>query len=104
MTTALLTTKWGPRFYAVLQMALLAGCAATSYYNPNVSQVQAEHDLAQCQYEARVATTGAYSGNTRRGTSGAAGQGVAEGVAQVMDRSDLEHACLTARGYRVVTQ
>jgi hypothetical protein len=88
------------RVATVLALAALAGCAGPTLYDkPGGTQAQFDRDLAQCRYEAQLATSGYSSGNTRRGASGAAGQGVAEGIWQTSDRNDLEDSCLIGRGY-----
>jgi outer membrane lipoprotein SlyB len=87
---------------ALIAVALvaLAGCANRAYYNPDVTQAQADRDLAQCHYEARRAVTSYGTGGSSYTTiSGAAGQGVAEGIGQATDIREIEHACLKARGY-----
>jgi hypothetical protein len=84
------------RIFAVVA---LTGCANTQYYNPNVSDAEAQRDLAQCQYEAKLATSNYSTGSTRAGMSGAAGQGFAEGIGQSLEQRDLVRSCLTARGY-----
>lgn len=88
-----------PRFFLVFVIATLAGCAAPLHYvKPGITQTQADRDLAQCRYEA--ARDGNYnSGSTRRGISGAAGQGFAEGVEQAIRQGELMQLCMTARGY-----
>jgi hypothetical protein len=55
--------------------------------------------MAQCRYEASVATSGSGSGDTRAGAYSAAGQGVAEGISQFLDQRGLVHQCMLARGY-----
>jgi outer membrane lipoprotein SlyB len=84
----------------IIAVLALAGCANTQYYNPDVSDAEAKRDLAQCQYEAKLATSNYSTGSTRASMSGAAGQGFAEGIGQSLEQRDLVRSCLTARGYR----
>lgn len=84
----------------IIALTALAGCTAGRYVNPGVSDAQAQRDSAQCKYEAKLATVAYGTGSTRYGVSGAAGQGVAEGIAQASDQRDLWISCMEARGYQ----
>lgn len=66
----------------VLLLLLLSGCGAGGYAKPGVTQEEFERDLAQCEYEAELATAGIRSGLEQ---------------GQVFNR--LVVKCMFARGY-----
>ena len=79
------------RIIAVMGMGLsLAGCGASAanWNKPGTSLARTERDIAECKYEAQLATP------QSRGDPIAAG--LSDGLRQV----DLRNQCLQIRGYR----
>jgi hypothetical protein len=84
---------------AAFLTVVVAGCAPLTWDRPGTTEAEFNRDFDQCDYEARLATAGYGTSETRRGASSAAGQGVGDAVGQALDRHDLTRACLRARGY-----
>lgn len=79
------------RIIAIVGMTLaLAGCGASSanWNKPGASTARTEADIAQCKYEAQLATP-----QSR-------GDPIATGIADGMREVSLRNQCLEIRGYR----
>lgn len=88
------------RFMLIAAVCIgLAGCAVPVYYKAGVTEAEANQELAQCQYEATLATPGYSSGRIARSRSDAIGQGIAEGIAVGMRQAELIGLCMRARSY-----
>lgn len=76
------------------------GCAqAPVWSKQGATQSDFERDVAQCKYEAAVATASYNTGPTARSRYGAVLQGIDEGIAIGARQGELIQLCLVARGY-----
>lgn len=62
----------------------LTACAAGTYVKPGVSQTEADSDLAQCQYQAQLATAPIH-----------------DTIMRGVRRGELTMSCMKLRGYSV---
>lgn len=74
---------------ALAAVAMLSGCAGPTYYNPAVSQQQAQMDQAQCQMMA-VAGGGLPIDMASAAMSG-------------MQRAEIQRLCFQSKGYQRVS-
>lgn len=78
----------------------LTGCAPNyMWVKEGATQSEFDRDKAQCQYEASSSMANYNTGPTARGASGAAAQGIGEGIAIGMRKAELIQLCLQAKGY-----
>ena len=82
----------------------LSGCATQQFIwvKSDQNQMDYSRDLAQCEYEGKLATASYSSGPTARGANNAAIQGMFEGLEISGRRQDLMLSCMKARGYQQV--
>jgi len=78
-------------------MILISGCATSTnvWYNPSVSQQQAQKDWNQCEYEA---SRGAYT------PMGAFDSPISSGIQEGFQKVSLMSKCMTAKGYYLTNQ
>ena len=74
---------------ALAVVAVLGGCAGPTYYNPGVSQQQAQMDTAQCQMMALA--------------GGGLPIDMASAAMSGMQRAQIQKLCFQSKGYQRVT-
>ena len=76
---------------------IISGCATSTdiWYNPSVSQQQAQTDWNQCEYEA---SRGSYT------PMGAFDSPISSGIQQGIQKVSLMNKCMTTKGYYLTTQ
>lgn len=84
-------------FQLIAITIIISGCATSTntWYNPSVSQQQAQTDWNQCEYEA---SRGAYT------PMGAFDSPISAGIQEGIQKASLMSKCMTAKGYYLTTQ
>lgn len=81
-------------------LLLFAGCASPYIWAKHgATPADYDRDLARCRYEAASATASYSSGRVAPTMGGAIAQGLGEGMAIGMRRTELIELCLQANGY-----
>lgn len=85
----------------VLVLMTLTACASGNkqWVKDDTPRSEVDQALAECKYQAEVATVGIGSHSHPKAWTDAIGDGIGDGIVRAMDENDLIESCMTAKGY-----
>lgn len=79
----------------------VAGCAGNDkpWVKDGLPRSEADQALAECKYQAEVATVGIGANAHPKTWTSAIGEGIGDGVVRAMDEADLVKSCMESKGF-----